>query len=81
MRQQKQNAAEALREIASWLDYGSPDFTGGPTYHEADMIGMEISGPTGCRDASACLRAARKAFLLAADIWERANTEAKEPQQ
>lgn len=75
-----QSVGGALREIASWLDYGTPDFTGGPTYHEADMIGMEISGPTGCGDASACLRAARKAFLVAADIWERSKVEALEEQ-
>ena len=65
------SVAESLRTIASWLDCESPDFTGGPTYHEADMIGMEISGPTGCGDGNACLRAARKAFLVAADLWAR----------
>ena len=75
-----QSVVAALREIASWLDYGSPDFTGGPTYHEADMIGMEISGPTGCGDASACLSAARKAFLVAADIWEQSKAEALKEQ-
>lgn len=62
---------DALRTIASWLDTDDPEFCGGPTYHEAEMIGMAISGPIGCGDAHRCMKAARGAFLEAANIWER----------
>ncbi|MGO3714157.1 hypothetical protein [Alcaligenes aquatilis] len=55
----------ALREIASWMD------SGGPTYHEAELIGMNIAGPTGCGAHKECTRAAKLAFLEAARIWER----------
>lgn len=55
----------ALREIASWMD------SGGPTYHEAELIGMNIAGPTGCGAHKECTKAAKLAFLEAARIWER----------
>jgi len=62
-------AAEAMREIAEWMDPESEKFSG-PTYHEAEMIGMEISGPTFCSDARRCMKAGNRAFLEAARIWE-----------
>lgn len=62
-------AAEAMREIAEWMDPESDKFSG-PTYHEAEMIGMEISGPTFCSDARRCMKAGNRAFLEAARIWE-----------
>ena len=55
----------ALREIAGWMD------SGGPTYHEAELIGMNIAGPTGCGAHKECTKAAKLAFLEAARIWER----------
>lgn len=58
------SVADALRQIAGWMD------DGGPTYHEAEMIGMEISGPTECYSHKRCVKAAKKAFLEAARIWE-----------
>lgn len=62
-------AAEAMREIAEWMDPDSEKFSG-PTYHEAEMIGMEVSGPTFCSDARRCMKAGNRAFLEAARIWE-----------
>ncbi|WP_139172618.1 hypothetical protein [Onishia taeanensis] len=62
-------AAKAMREIAEWMDPDSEKFSG-PTYHEAEMIGMEISGPTFCSDARRCMKAGNRAFLEAARIWE-----------
>lgn len=56
--------ADALRQIAGWMD------DGGPTYHEAELIGMAISGPVECSSAKQCTKAAKKAFLEAARIWE-----------
>lgn len=56
--------AEAMREVAGWME------TGGPTLHEAEMIGMEISGPTSCSAAKRCLRAGKRAFLEAARIFD-----------
>lgn len=54
----------ALRQIASWMD------DGGPTHHEAELIGMAISGPVECSSAKRCTMAAKKALLEAARIWE-----------
>lgn len=62
--QEPVSVADALRQIAGWMD------DGGPTYHEAEMIGMEIAGPTGCNSHQRCVKAAENAFLEAARIWE-----------
>ncbi|MDR5867978.1 hypothetical protein [Halomonas koreensis] len=61
--------AEAFRQVAAWLNPNSEHFPG-PAYHEAEMIGMEISGPTYCSDLHRCARAGSRAFLEAARIWE-----------
>lgn len=68
-RRDAEKQAAAFRRVAAGLDPESDEFTG-PTYHEAEMIGMEISGPTNCSDARRCMRAGRRAFLEAARIWE-----------
>ena len=60
---------EAFRQVAAWLDPNSGSFPG-PTHHETEMIGMEISGPTYCSDARQCMKAGSRAFLEAARIWE-----------
>lgn len=67
--------AEAFRQVAAWLDPNSESFPG-PTHHEAEMVGMEISGPTHCSDARRCMRAGNRAFLEAARIWEYSTKEA-----
>lgn len=59
---------EAFNEVAGWLDPKSETF-GGPTYHEAELIGMEISGPTQCSSVTACQRAGHRAFKEAARIF------------
>lgn len=59
-----QAVPEALREIVGWME------TSGPTFHEAEIIGMEISGPTQCSSAKRCTEAAKLAFLSAASCWE-----------
>ena len=60
----------AMRQVADWMDAGS-ESRGGPTNHEAESIGMEISGPTQCSAADRCYRAGMRAFREAASIWER----------
>jgi len=54
----------ALKEIARWMD------TGGPSSHEAEEIGMALSGPVGCSDANVWRECAKRAFLEAARLWE-----------
>ncbi|WP_342595507.1 hypothetical protein AAGT95_03080 [Salinicola lusitanus] len=63
-------AAAAMRQVADWMDANS-ESSGGPTGHEAESIGMEISGPTQCSAADRCYRAGMRAFREAASIWER----------
>ena len=55
---------DALRELARWMD------TGGPTYHEYEIISMALAGPVFCSDGDACREAARRTFLEAAKLWE-----------
>jgi len=62
-------AAKAMRQVADWMDAKS-ESCGGPSGHEAESIGMEISGPTQCSAADRCYRAGMRAFQEAARIWE-----------
>ncbi len=58
------SVSAALRELANWMD------TGGPTYHEAEIISMSLAGPVFCPDATACRKAAKATFLEAAKLWD-----------
>ncbi|SOC56420.1 hypothetical protein SAMN05421509_10731 [Chromohalobacter canadensis] len=62
-------AVGAMRKVASWMDPDSEAF-GGPSHHEAELIGMEVSGPTHCSSVGQCNKAGMKAFREAARIWE-----------